>query len=80
MLLTLLCHLTLASGINLNLSYGNVLHVACPFAWHLYPNRFMLGLKITKKETPLTCFARLFYNQTVFQKFERSFFDQVKWS
>ena len=26
---------------------------------------------------PLVHFARLFYNQTVFQKFERSFFDQV---
>ena len=35
------------------------------------------GVKITEKQTPLTCFACLFYSQTVFQKFERSFFDQV---
>ncbi len=34
-------------------------------------------LVITKKLTPLVRFARLFYNQTVFQKFERTFFDQV---
>ena len=34
-------------------------------------------LVITKKPTPLVRFAWLFYNQTVFQKFERSFFDQV---
>ncbi len=34
-------------------------------------------LVITKKLTPLVRFAWLFYNQTVFQKFERTFFDQV---
>ncbi len=35
-------------------------------------------LVITKKKltTPVR-FAWLFYNQTVFQKFERTFFDQV---
>ncbi len=33
--------------------------------------------KITKNLTPLVRFAWLFYNQTVFQKFERTFFDQV---
>ncbi len=35
------------------------------------------GAKIIKNQTPLVCFACLFYNQTVFQKFERTFFDQV---
>ncbi len=35
------------------------------------------GAKTTKNHTPLVCFPRLFYNQTVFQKFERPFFDQV---
>ncbi len=34
-------------------------------------------LVITKKLTPQVRFAWLFYNQTVFQKFERTFFDQV---
>ncbi len=34
-------------------------------------------LKSQKKQTPLVQFAQLFYNQTVFQKFECSFFDQV---
>ncbi len=34
-------------------------------------------LVITEKQTPLVRFAWLFYNQTVFQKFERTFFDQV---
>ena len=33
--------------------------------------------KITKIQTPLVRFARLFHNQTVFQKFECTFFDQV---
>ncbi len=35
------------------------------------------GAKTTKNLTPLVCFASLFYNQTVFQKFERTFFDQL---
>ncbi len=35
------------------------------------------GVQMIKNQTPLTCFAWLFYNQTVFQKFERSFFDEV---
>ncbi len=35
------------------------------------------GAKNTKKQTPLVHFPGLFYNQTIFQKFERSFFDQV---
>ncbi len=35
------------------------------------------GTKITKNQTPLTRFAQLFYNQTVYQKSERCFFDQV---
>ncbi len=35
------------------------------------------GAKTTKNQTPLVCFAWLFDNQTVFQKFERTFFDQV---
>ena len=34
-------------------------------------------LVITEKQTPLVRFAWLFDNQTVFQKFERTFFDQV---
>ncbi len=34
-------------------------------------------LVITKKLTPLVRFAWLFYNQTAFQKFERTYFDQV---
>ncbi len=34
-------------------------------------------LVITKKLTPLVRFAWLFYNQTVFQKIECTFFDQV---
>ena len=34
-------------------------------------------LVITKIQTPLVRFGWLFYNQTVFQKFERTFFDQV---
>ena len=32
------------------------------------------GAKTTKNQTPLVHFARLFYNQTVFKKIERSFF------
>ncbi len=35
------------------------------------------GAKTNKNQTPLVCFAWLFYNQTVFQIFEHSFFDQV---
>ncbi len=35
------------------------------------------GAKTNKNHTPLVRFAWLFYNQTVFQKFERPFFDQV---
>ena len=35
------------------------------------------GAKITKNQTPLACFAELIFNKIVFQKFERSFFDQV---
>ncbi len=35
------------------------------------------GAKITKNQAPLTRFAWLFSNQTVYQKSERSFFDQV---
>ena len=34
-------------------------------------------LVFTKKQTPLVRFAWLFYNQTVFQKIERTFFDRV---
>ncbi len=34
-------------------------------------------LVITEKPTPLVRFAWLFYNQTFFQKFECTFFDQV---
>ncbi len=34
-------------------------------------------LVITENQTPLVHFAPLFFNQTVFQKFERTFFDQV---
>ena len=34
-------------------------------------------LVITEKHTPLVRFAWLFDNQTVFQKFECTFFDQV---
>ncbi len=34
------------------------------------------GVKMTKNQTPQTCFALLFYNQTVFQKFERPIFEQ----
>ena len=33
----------------------------------------MHGAKTTKNQTPLVGFAWLFYNQTVFQKFERSY-------
>ncbi len=39
--------------------------------------RAIHGAKTTKKHTPLVCFDWLFYNQTVSQKFERPFFDQV---
>ena len=35
------------------------------------------GCKITKNCTPLVYFGWLFYNQSVFKKFERTFFDQV---
>ena len=35
------------------------------------------GAKITKNETPLAHFAWLFYTQTVYQKSEGRFFDQV---
>ncbi len=35
------------------------------------------GAKTTKTQTPLVRFAWLFYNQTDFQNFEHSFFDQV---
>ena len=34
-------------------------------------------LVITEKQTPLVRFAWLIYNQTIFQKFECTFFDQV---
>ncbi len=37
----------------------------------------ILGAKITENQTPLVCFASLFCNQTVFQKFECSLFEQV---
>ncbi len=39
--------------------------------------RASYGAKITENQTPQVRFAWLFYNQTVFQKFERNFFDQV---
>ena len=34
-------------------------------------------LVITENQTPLVRFAWLFFNQTIFQKFERTFLDQV---
>ena len=34
-------------------------------------------LVVTEKQTPLVHVAWLFDNQTVFQKFDRTFFDQV---
>ncbi len=46
MWLTFLCHLTLASGINLILSYVNDYATVWPLSWRLYPKRFMLGLKV----------------------------------
>ncbi len=44
--------------------------------------QFLCSVKDTSytwcwKHTPLVHFAWLLYNQTIFQKFERSFFDQV---
>ncbi len=35
------------------------------------------GAKTTKNQTPLVCFAGLFYKKTIFQKFEHCFFDQM---
>ncbi len=35
------------------------------------------GAKTSKIQTPLVRFAGLFFNQIVFKKFERSFFDRV---
>ena len=43
--LAMFCHLRLASGINLILSYGNVPLMVCSVTWYLYPNRVLLGLK-----------------------------------
>ena len=39
------CTRLLTSHLNQKqLSYGNDPTMGCPFSWHLYPNRFMLGL------------------------------------
>ena len=58
-------------------AFLTLLQIIVGFTFHDLRKPAIHGAKTTKNQTPLVCFAWLFYNQTVFQKFERSFFDQV---